>query len=137
MPVVVIDTHVFLRKILPEILKNGNNILKACRRIVLSPKIVKEYTGRSRSHNYRMTDVLIAIQKLETMGKLVKKSTSACEAIKVSNKEVRHDAHLIRAGKAAHAQCIVTRDRKHLLNHRIKIKREFDIEVVTPDRFFE
>ena len=134
---VVIDTHVFLKRTLPQILKNGNNILKVCEKVVLTPKIVNEYAGRAHSHNYRTTDVQIAIQKLRAMKKMVWKAKSACKGIKVPNKEVQRDAHLIKAGRAAHAKYIITRDRRDLLDHKDKIEREFKIEVVTPEQFLE
>ena len=137
MSLVVIDTHVFLRRTLPQILKNGNGILKTCEKVVLTPKILNEYTGRASNHNYRTLDVLIGIQKLEAMEKMVRKPKSACEAVKVSNKEIQHDAHLIKAGRAAHAKYIITRNKRDLLNHKHKIRREFQIEVVTPEDFLE
>lgn len=134
---VVIDTMVFLKRTLPKILENDSDILKACQGVVLSPKIVKEYTGRVRSYNYRTTDVDIALRKLRTRNKIVWKPKSACERIKVPNKEVQPDAHLIKAGRAAHAKYIITRDKSHLLNYDVKIKREFEIKVVTPEKFLE
>ena len=134
---VVIDTHVFLKRTLPQILKNGDDILEICEKVVLTPKIVNEYTGRAHSHNYRMIDVIVAIQKLQAMKKMVWKPKSACESIEVSNEEVQRDAHLIKAGRAAYAKYIITRDRGDLLDHKDKIKREFEIEVVTPEKFLE
>ena len=137
MPRAVIDTYVFLKRTLPQILKNGNDILEVCEKVVLTPKIVNEYTGRAHSHNYRMVDVFIAIQKLRAMEKIVWKPKSACQRIQVSNKKVQRDAHLIKAGRAAHAKYIITRDRRDLLDYEDKIKREFKIEVVTPEKFLE
>lgn len=134
---VVIDTHVFLKRTLPQILNNGNGILEVCEKVVLTPKIVNEYTGRAHSHHYRVTDVQVAIQKLRAMEKIVWKHKSSCEKIKVSNKEIQRDAHLIKAGMVAHAKYIITKDRRDLLDHEDKIKREFEIEVVTPEKFLE
>jgi len=128
---------VFLKRTLPQILNNGNDILEVCEKVVLSPKIINEYTGRAHSHNYRELDVLVAVQKLRATKKMVLKPKSACERIEVPNKEVQHDAHLIKAGRAAHAKYIITRARRHLLDHKDKIKREFEIEVVTPEEFLE
>ena len=100
MPRVVIDTHVFLQSVLSNIIEGSDEMIESCDKIIINTKIVNEYKGRAHSHDYRAIDIIIALQKLDERDKIVRKGKTACENVVVPNREIQHDAHLIKAAKA-------------------------------------
>ena len=134
---VVIDTHVFLWRIIPHEEDVYDAFVEKCNAVVVNRKIKNEYTGRAHSHGYRSLDILIALIKLNDKAKLIWKGISACRKIKVENRQIKKDAHLIQAAAAANAEYIITEDWTDLLDYKEKIQREFHIDVVTPDQFLE
>lgn len=134
---VVVDTHVFLWRIVPHEEDIYDAFVEKCNALIITRKIKNEYTGRAHSYDYRLLDILIALMRLNDKGKLIWKGKSACTKIKVENKQIKKDAHLVQAAVAAHAEYLITEDWTHLLGYKEKIQREFNIEVATPEQFLE
>lgn len=134
---VVVDTHVFLRMIIPREHKVYSALIERCDIVVVNRKMENEYTGRAQSHGYRTLDIYIALRELKEKEKLSWIGTSACEMVRVNNREVKKDAHIVQLASAARAKCILTEDWTHLLNYKDKIKKEYDIEVLTPNQYLD
>jgi len=133
---VVIDTHVFLERIVPREYELYSALIeKHDATVVVNRKMVNEYRGRAWSHGYRALDIYITLRELEDEGKMHWKGMSACERITVSNEEIKKDVHIIQLALATNAKYVITEDWTDLLNYRSKIKREYDVEILTPNQY--
>jgi len=130
---IVIDTHIFLGRIVPLLNANLDFLHRDKIVIVVNDDIIHEYIGRAKSHGYRATEIDIIIRRLFYEGHLVRKGMSACNLVDVPNVQLQDELHIIRLAVVSHAEYIITNDYDDLLVHHDKIEREYGIQTIRPE----
>ncbi|MGB9760519.1 MAG: PIN domain-containing protein [Thermoproteota archaeon] len=110
-----------------------------CHMLVISSELVDKYTEAIKKNHY--SSRTLAYPKLEKLYCSEKVSSADKEIeelkeirVKVEDKD---DIPFVKAAVAAKAKYLLTEDQKHLLSKKEEFKREYQIEVLTPEEYIK
>jgi len=106
--------------------------------LIISTELVKKYSKAIRCNKYAPRGAILKLNELYVSDKVVsvdkeiENTEESSIKIKIEDKD---DIPFVKAAIAARAKYFITEDEKHLLSKKEEFKREYQIEVLTPEEY--